>query len=549
MGVRACAALSLVLTSGMAIAAPPPIVETTAGPVQGVDTPDGPRWFGVPFGVPPLGDLRWRPTVPATSWDAWPERLDDEGVLQADALGSACLQPWEDGPYGSEDCLYLNVFAPPDAQGAPVFVHIHGGANFWGWGEDDATGFTRHGVVVVTMNYRLGMMGLLAHPALTDEGGGTSSNYHAWDQIAALRWVRDNIAAFGGDPDNVTLGGFSAGAGNTLALVASPEAAGLFARATVLAVGDAWVTGTNMHSLALREWIGERIAARLGCADDVADVPACLRALPAERIMDEWGGDDWGPTVDGVILPRPAIDQIVVNGGTVPLIIGFNREETASFIMGDVPDPLSWNEYVIGSNDLKPAKLATAARKLFTESAYGSLRWAFLMMTVASVHGCPTRRVALATRNTTYRYLHTHVLENYAWAQEARAYHGAEYDLLWWADTMDLTDEERALSETLRRYWTNFMWSGDPNGEGLVTWPEYEPASERILVTDTTMSEVSAYHARECAILDQAPVYPTCNTAWCRKFMSQVLGTPGWWADWGWFPDETRQPPPPRPPE
>jgi len=547
--IRSWIALSIVLAGATAAADPDPlVVNTLSGRVRGVATASGPAWLGVPYALPPTGDRRWRPSVPTPSWESWPERTGADGVYRANELGSACLQPWDDGPHGSENCLFLNVFAPPGAVNAPVFVHIHGGANFFGWGEDDGGGFTRHGVVVVTMNYRLGMMGLLAHPALTREGGGTSSNYHSWDQIRALEWVRDNIASFGGDPNNVTLGGFSAGAGDTLALIASPVARGLFKRATPHAVGDDWVTGEGWHSLALREWMGERVAARLGCGSDVPDVAACLRALPAETIVEEWGGSDWGPTVDGVILPRPAGEQIAVNGGTVPLLMGFNREETASFIGGDTPDPMSWNQFVLFTNDLKPARIANQARPLYPASDYESLRWAYLIMATDSVHGCPTRRVVRATQNTTYRYLHTHVLENYEFAQEARAYHGAEYDLLWWADYMDLTDDERDLSDRMRRYWTNFMKTGDPNGPGLATWPKYDPTNERMLITDTPIRETAAYHAEQCAVLDQSPVFPSCNTALCRQFMAKINGTPGWWAPWGWFLDEIHQPPPPRPP-
>jgi hypothetical protein len=168
-------------------------------------------------------------------------------------------------------------------------------------------------------------------------------------------------------------------------------------------------------------------------------------------------------------------------------------------------------------------------------------------MATDSVHGCPTRRVARATNNTTYRYLHTHVLENYEFAQEARAYHGAEYDMLWWADFMDLTGDEIDLSDRMRLYWTNFMKTGNPNGAGLRPWPAYDPAGERMLVMDTPIAEAAGYHAAQCAILDQAPTWNTCNTSICRRIM-QWEGLQGWWANWGWFPDETRRPPPPRPP-
>jgi para-nitrobenzyl esterase len=249
------------------------VVETESGPVRGVTTDDGRFWHGVPYGSPPVGELRWRRTLRPVTFAEWADRLDPDGVHDASARGPACLPPIEEGTYGSEDCLFLNVAVPPGTAPGdrlPVFVHSHGGANFWGEGEDNPSAFLRHGVVVVTMNYRLGALGLLAHPALSAEGGGSSSNYHLWDQISALEWVRDNIAAFGGDPDNVTLGGFSAGAGNALTLAASPLAHGLFHRVAHHAVGSDWVNG-SYGSLEQREFIGRALAGGAGGAGRTAE--------------------------------------------------------------------------------------------------------------------------------------------------------------------------------------------------------------------------------------------------------------------------------------
>ena len=189
--------------------------------------------------------LRWRAPAPAASWS---------GVRDATAFGSPCLQPFafdDNGnvteTLGSEDCLFLNVFAPVGTTGAshlPVIVHLHGGGNVFGSAEADASNFVSHGVIVVTLNYRLGALGFVGHPALTAESG-SSGEYGVLDQIAALRWVHDNIGSFGGDPGNVTLAGFSAGSFDTVALMASPLAAGLITRAAVQGEAYGALTGRN----------------------------------------------------------------------------------------------------------------------------------------------------------------------------------------------------------------------------------------------------------------------------------------------------------------
>jgi para-nitrobenzyl esterase len=204
------------------------LVTTASGVVRGQDLGTRREWRGIPYAAPPVQDLRWKPTAPPIPWS---------GVRDALDFGPHCLQPWwEGGLVGSEDCLYLNVSVPLQAapgSNFPVIVDIHGGGDVVGWGMEDTGSLVRHDVIVVTLNYRLGVLGFLAHPLLTAEGGGTSSNYGLWDCIAALQWVKDNIAAFGGDPENVTLSGFSSGAGNGFALVAARQAQGLFKRAVL----------------------------------------------------------------------------------------------------------------------------------------------------------------------------------------------------------------------------------------------------------------------------------------------------------------------------
>jgi para-nitrobenzyl esterase len=524
----------------------PTLVQTPAGWVRGTSSADARTWEGIPYALPPTGQRRWKPPEPVSSLLEWEERVDDEDVFLATGRGFACSQiswrfveeedRWEQFVEGSEDCLYLNVTAPPDAGGEgplPVYVHIHGGGNFGGSAEPDARGLVRHGVIVVTLNYRLGAFGMLAHPALSAEGHG--ANFHLLDQIAALAWVRDNIAGFGGDPGNVTLGGFSAGAGDVVALLAVPQARGLFHRAAPHAIGNYWITGFD-SSLAQREGIGEQVAASVGCAG-VPDVAACLRGLPTADLVWAMGNNDWGATTDGVLLTEPVLAQIQRNGGTVPLLIGHNREEDSWAVFGQ--EPLSWSSYVHLANDLVGAQLGQTVRALYPESDYdGSFYWAMVALTTDAAHGCPVRRVANATRNATYRYLYTHVLERYDWAQSARAYHGAEHEMLWYADLVDLTDSERTLAERMRRYWTNFMKSGNPNDPedpGPVEWPEYDLENENLLVLDTQISVVSQYRVDECAVIDTTPLGPSCNTAFCRYYSNRFDPSGGYHPVFGWF--------------
>jgi len=249
------------------------VVHTATGNVQGVHDGVADEWRGVPYARPPVGALRWRPPRPAQAWT---------GTRGATQFATECAQPAFNeqgqvtGADGSEDCLYLNVFVPAGASPSsrlPVMVHLHPGANSVGAPYQDADAFVRRGVIVVTVAYRLGMFGFVAHPALSAENGGTSGEYGALDQIAALRWVHDNIAAFGGDPGRVTLFGLSAGSFDTAALMASPLTRGLIQRAGVQGVYWYGLTGVR-NDMAEAESLGSFISANTGCDG------ARLRARP-----------------------------------------------------------------------------------------------------------------------------------------------------------------------------------------------------------------------------------------------------------------------------
>lgn len=309
-------------------AADPNLVATTSGEMKG-ETSDGVLVFkGVPFAKPPVDDLRWAPPQPA-SWD---------GVLEANTFSPACLQPLnKDGsPNGggyagpvSEDCLYLNIWAPADTENAPIMLFLFGGGGIVGAGNVatyDGSAFARDGVILVTINYRLGALGGFAHPALTAAASAEGhSNYHLMDAIAALRWVRDNAAALGGDADNILLFGESAGATMTANLVTSPEAEGLFAKAIFESTGSLPTPGTPLERA---EKLGAQLATDLGLPGADATVEQ-LRALDASDILsNRTYGRGSRTIIDGMVKEQSILDSFADgNENDVLLMLGTNSDE------------------------------------------------------------------------------------------------------------------------------------------------------------------------------------------------------------------------------
>src|SRR5579863_845264 len=287
-----------------------PQVKTVSGVVEGKS--DGPVnvFLGIPYAAPPVGDLRWKPPVPAAKWN---------GVLKARDFGSHCMQGKVYGdmnfrdPGGSEDCLTLNVWVPAKAAAAklPVMVWIYGGGFAAGTTyqpRQDGTHLAQQGVIVVSMNYRLSIFGFFVHPELARESGhNAAGNYGFLDQTAALRWVHENIAAFGGDPGNVTIFGESAGSFSVSAQMASPLAKGLFQKAIGESGAAFYSGGLSFEPLSVREEKDVKtVNAKLGVS-----TLAELRAVPAQKLLDAFSppqsqGFDFGPDVDGYFLPEPA---------------------------------------------------------------------------------------------------------------------------------------------------------------------------------------------------------------------------------------------------
>src|SRR6516162_2691117 len=309
-------------TFGGRSAASGPVTGTANGPVRGLANGAVNEFLGIPYAAPPVGALRWQPPQPAAS---------RSGVRDATQFAPHC--PQSASPFGqastSEDCLFLNVFTPSHQHAGshfPVMVWIHGGALVTGESNDyHPTALVEDGVTAVTINYRLGALGFLAHPALAD-ANGQSGDYGLMDQQAALRWVQRNIARFGGDPRNVTIFGESAGGLSTLSQVASPQARGLFERAIV----ESGSYNLTQAPLSDAEAAGEAFAASAGCASQTA---ACLRGLPVSTILAKENTAGHPPDLNSEVLPKTLEAAFATgNFNRVPVINGTNRDEWRLFV-------------------------------------------------------------------------------------------------------------------------------------------------------------------------------------------------------------------------
>jgi para-nitrobenzyl esterase len=463
----------------------------------------------LPYAAPPVGGNRWRPPQPVTPWKG----IRRAGRFAADCIQLVTLKTTE----GSEDCLYLNVFVPAGAarrSKLPVMVQLHGGSNFFFHAYKHAKTLVDHGVIVVTVSYRLGVFGFVGHPALTVEGHGSSGEYGVLDQIAALRWVRDNIAAFGGNPRNVTLFGESAGSFDAVAIAASPLGRGLFTH--LAAQTEAFDAGRGTETIKDAEGFGRYVAGKVGCAS-TAHVLACLRAKPAAKLVVAAGVSDVAPWTGGVVLPRSPLALIARQRHPVPMLVGSNREEGVFILQSQgapVPPhhPFTRRDWVKYTNLLVGKSRGQQARQLYPLSRYDSPYWDTVGMYTDAVYTCPMRRLALASRGRVYRYLYTHRYQNNSFLASFRAAHFLDDPLLWGDSTLlsgflgnkpyRFSPDERALTATMSTYWTNFARTGNPNGPRLPRWPQYQPTSERITVLDQPVGHTRSYQVRQCAFLD-----------------------------------------------
>jgi para-nitrobenzyl esterase len=458
-----------------------PVARTDKGLIKGTRVGDVREFLGVPYAAAPVGDLRWRPPQPAASW---------HGVRSATQFGAHCAQ--NAGPFGvasgTEDCLFLNVFQPrfalPGAPAAPVMVWIHGGALVVGESDDyNPTALVQRGVIVVTINYRLGALGFLAHPALASESPqGAAGNYGLMDQQAALQWVQRNIRNFGGNPHNVTIFGESAGGLSVHTQLVSPRAAGLFDKAIV----ESGAYQLNQPSLTTAEAAGTTFASNTGCADQTA---ACLRNLPVSTILAKQTGGNSAPTVDHFVLTNTVGASI--KAGTfnhVPVIEGSNHDEWRLFVAQTelAVGPLAPAGYIAAIQRTLgvPAAVASGLAAQYPLSNFASPSLALSALGTDAIFACNARKVidALASQVPTFQYEFADENAPQRFLPPVSfptgAYHAAEIQYLFTLpETVPapaLNADQQRLSQTMVRYWTQFAWFSNPNGFGTPIWPRYD---------------------------------------------------------------------------
>lgn len=458
-----------------------PVVAAPAGSLQGMRDRGSIVFRGIPYAKPPTGDRRWRAPEPLPAW---------EGIREAVTHGPACIQPakapglyFTDPPKMSEDCLLLDVTAPENAENAPVMVWIHGGTLIWGTSQTDRyTGqaFAERGVVLVSINYRLGALGFMAHPELSAESpDGVSGNYGLLDQIAALEWVKQNIGAFGGDPDNVTIFGESAGALSVEHLLASPRAHSLYHRAIVQSGYLYTMPELRIanHGLPSAEDVGLYLTEKLG-AHNVAG----LRAIEGQALVDQTAAEGYMPsgTIDGQILTGQLVDTFdAAEQAHVPLMAGFTSGEIRSLRGLLAPLPDSPSAY---ADDIRSRYAEFADRYLSFYPAGGDADQTRLDATRDVIFAWAIERMLRQQAEVgqpSYQYYFTH---SYPAADEADvpAFHASEVPYVFgnlettpgnWPPIPD-TPEERAISEAMLDYWTSFARTGVPKA---ANGPDWEP--------------------------------------------------------------------------
>ncbi|MGE5289855.1 MAG: carboxylesterase/lipase family protein [Micromonosporaceae bacterium] len=453
-------------------------MQTTSGPVCGIVSNNGvSEWLGIPYAAPPVGPLRWAPPQPPTPWTS---------TLAATAFGSECAQSFGNfPPGGTEDCLFVNVWRPADgSSGMPVMVHIHGGGFVIGSGNGDNTLLAGTGhEVIVSMNYRLGIFGFLANPAF----GAHSGDYGLQDQQAALRWVQANIARFGGNPDNVTIFGESAGGSSVCDQIASPTAKGLFENGistsgeynTLLGAPTPLETQDCKSALptqAQADAAGMNFAAAVGCGPGTPDVAACLRAVPvsAAEAAAGFGYQDGGqgteaPTINGTTLTM-SLRQALVTGkvNRVHVIAGTDRDEN---LVGTANSAADYVNLV----NTQYGKYAAKVRALYPLSRFDSPYVAWRTVAADSDTVCPsiTTDQALARWMPVYGYeIDDNDIPPYTQTVPLGASHVGAWYLT--PHSPALNANQQVLQNQEVGYVTTFARTGNPSTQGAPVWPRFK---------------------------------------------------------------------------
>lgn len=497
-------------------------VTTTYGPISGI-TEEGILAFkGIPYAKPPVGELRWQAPQPPAPWSQTRMTTD---------FSPKCPQknfsPTQDSAIteGEEDCLYLNVWTPALTGKRPVLFFIHGGGNQQGSASETLNGgaflytgkflASRKDVVVVTINYRLGALGFMSHPAVAAASSSkTAGNYGTMDQILALEWVRDNIAKFGGDPGNVMVFGESAGAVNTSLLLTIPLAKGLFHRAGIQSgspVAAPYIVGENFS---------KSFASRMGCATGSLDQQLkCLKALPVSKIIAELesplsGGKvtlGWGPVVDGLVIPKdPTTVFLTGQHNKMPILIGSNADEmSASSPLVVTPAQVRtlFDAYVPEAYEAEGLTLYPPG------TTNAQARQSYIQTLTDAQFTAPARRLAkgldVSQTEPVWRYLFSHAQAGLG-AFYGSA-HGLELPFIFqsveetsYGKGAFFNNNDRVVAKALMDYWTNFARTGNPNGTGLTVWPVYDYQKDPYLDIKSPVASAEGLRTQKSDYWDRA---------------------------------------------
>jgi len=477
-----------------------PVVTVNSGRLKGVTGTNGVTVFrGIPYARPPVGPLRWRAPEPAEPWEA---------VRDCSEFAPSCPQPPSKmgiGPAGqSEDCLYLNVWTTGSGDRArPVIVWIHGGGFVMGSGSQslyDGSVFAQNGIVLVTLNYRLGPFGFLAHPLLSEESSeGVSGNYGLLDVIAALRWVQDNIHVFGGDPGNVTMMGESSGAVSVGCLLTAPAAQGLFHRAVM----ESGVPELKTRLSAAEEQ-GEKIASGLELSEITIE---SLRSVSAERLLETANpsmgmfskGNKMGPVIDGWLLPEEPLSRLEAGDlRPVPVLLGTNSREGSLFYKQlNLDTPASY-EFLVRRLFVRNAEKILDQFPAQSEAEVPDA--AINLFTVARFTAPARRTARILVENGYPVWLYEFDRSNrYTEKMHLGATHGSEIPYVFGTLPQEFADEDdRALSVLMNQAWSGFASSGDLSAE----WPAYTLSGQDFMAFGVPSKPGKALRQKECDLLD-----------------------------------------------